>query len=424
MLEDTITIENLDQKNVNYDRALKKLLDPYPQGRFLYQMGDIDYHIDRYAFVKNRNQNESKTVILRSLNHSRHWKLYYDPPTDLHFNKKIDKIFWRGTTTGKPTNTGNRFNLITKWFQKHPDIDLGFSFISQNKSEYKKYVKGEVKPEYFLKYKYILSVEGNDKDSGLNWKLNSNSIVLMPRPTKTSWLMETTLIPNYHYVELENDFSDLLDKLKWCRANQDQCREIIKNAHNFMSQFSDQRREQEIENRVVSLYFQKTTQKSHYLFIIPYRNREKHLSYFIQNTYPSLKKIIGEGFHILVVEQETGKGFNRGKILNVGFHYLKNCKNPEIKNKFFANTHIFTHDVDINPRPETIKNIYQKSLKDNEIMGIYTSSCDTLGGIIKFTPNVYEKINGFTNNIWVWGSEDKDIQNRLYITILLLLRIF
>ena len=40
---------------------------------------------------------------------------------------------------------------------------------------------GSYYPKEFLKYKYILSVEGNDKDSGINWNLNSNSVVLMFR---------------------------------------------------------------------------------------------------------------------------------------------------------------------------------------------------------------------------------------------------
>ena len=31
--------------------------------------------------------------------------------------------------------------------------------------------------EELLAYKYILSVEGNDKDSGINWKLDSKSLV-------------------------------------------------------------------------------------------------------------------------------------------------------------------------------------------------------------------------------------------------------
>jgi len=111
-----------------------------------------------------------------------------------------------------------------------------------------------------LKYKYILSVEGNDKDSGINWKLNSNSLVLMAKPRVTSWLMETTLIPNYHYVLLKDDFSDLLEKVIWCHNHPNECKQIVKNANEFMKQFANPIMEQQIEEAVINKYFQLTNQ--------------------------------------------------------------------------------------------------------------------------------------------------------------------
>ena len=111
-----------------------------------------------------------------------------------------------------------------------------------------------MKIEEMLKYKYIISIPGNDKDSGINWKLASNSVVLMCKPNIISWLMESTLIPNYHYVLLKDDFSDLLEKYKWCENNQDKCIEIIKNAKTYMNQFSNLDRERQIEDIVIKTY--------------------------------------------------------------------------------------------------------------------------------------------------------------------------
>ena len=110
-------------------------------------------------------------------------------------------------------------------------------------------------PCVFLKYKYLLSVRGNDKDSGLQWKLNSNSVVLMTRPSITSWLMESTLIPDFHYVLLKDDFSDLKEKLDWCNNNQDKCKNIVMNANLFMKQFSDTKLEEKLEIEVINKYF-------------------------------------------------------------------------------------------------------------------------------------------------------------------------
>ena len=184
--------------------------------------------------------------------------MYYNKPPDKPFLSKISHIFWRGTTTGFcNTDISNRFKLIERWFNKHPHINIGFSSIKQGRMEYKKYLKDLVEPEKFLNYKYILSINGNDKDSGLNWKLNSNSLVLMTAPKICSWLMESTLIPDYHYVLLKDDFSDLEEKLHWCNNNQSKCIEIIRNANKFMKQFSNEMREQEIEAAVINEYFKK-----------------------------------------------------------------------------------------------------------------------------------------------------------------------
>ena len=77
----------------------------------------------------------------------------------------------------------------------------------------------------------------------------------MPKPTITSWLMETTLIPNYHYMLLKDDYSDLEEKLHWCNNNQDKCTQIIRNANFFMDQFNNEIVESYIEDKVLSKYF-------------------------------------------------------------------------------------------------------------------------------------------------------------------------
>jgi len=127
--------------------------------------------------------------------------------------------------------------------------------------DYKKYVKGSVGLEEMLAYKYILSVQGNDKDSGINWKLNSKSLVMMAKPTVSSWLMETKLVPGYHYVLIKDDFSDLKEKFLWCENNQDKCKEIINNANTFMDQFKNNKLDENIEKEVLNIYFSKLKQE-------------------------------------------------------------------------------------------------------------------------------------------------------------------
>lgn len=241
----------------NYDKNLHNLLSKTGNldKPFIWYRGDNVNMDNTIALLKNRIAFNKNGVILRCLNYNRHWNHYYNKPIDIPFCKKKNTIFWRGVTTGNENDIGNRFSLINKWYDKDKNIDIGFSKIVQNKHKYKDNVKGNENIKTFLKYKYLLSVRGNDKDSGLQWKLNSNSVVLMTRPSITSWLMESTLIPDFHYVLLKDDFSDLKEKLDWCNNNQDKCKDIVMNANLFMKQFSDSKLEEQLEIAVINKYF-------------------------------------------------------------------------------------------------------------------------------------------------------------------------
>ena len=205
---------------ITYNEPLRNLLLKTNNfGKKLnYELGDNSSRQNPTVLVKTRIDNSG--VVLRCLDFGRHWYNYYNKPQDIPFEKKINKIFWRGTTTGNLNKKGNRFDLVTKYYNKCSYIDVGFTHICQNQNAYSNYVKSRVSISTMLKNKYIISVEGNDKDSGINWKLNSNSLIMMPKPRTTSWLMETTLIPGYHYILLADDFSDLHEKYIWCEKNQ------------------------------------------------------------------------------------------------------------------------------------------------------------------------------------------------------------
>tara|TARA_B100000795_G_scaffold268030_1_gene254128 strand:- start:980 stop:1732 length:753 start_codon:yes stop_codon:yes gene_type:complete len=133
--------------------------------------------------------------------------------------------------------------------------------------------------------------------------------------------------------------------------------------------------------------------------IIPYRNRKKHLDFFLRYTAPLLQKHI-DNCEIIIVEQTGGKLFNRGKLLNIGFMETEYCN------------YFVTHDVDLNPFEKTIKKFYLNEFED-DVQGIYTPATDTLGGIVKFSKETYYKVNGFPNDIWGWGMEDLVFQNRV-----------
>ena len=121
------------------------------------------------------------------------------------------------------------------------------------------------------------------------------------------------------------------------------------------------------------------------IILIPYRNREEHLDYFIKNVYPLINKYMNKT-KIVVVEQEEGKLFNRGKLLNVGFKEFYN------QTKYFI-----THDVDTIPKKEAM-HIYDND--NSDIIRIMNGHKYSLGGITKFSNDSINKINGFPNHIW------------------------
>ena len=214
--QNLVKITDLKKIPRYYYKPLKKLLRSTDniENKFYFNKLDVEEYQGPLYLSKNRSSGNKDSVLLKSLNFKRHWEYYYKKQSDIDFNDKINKIWWRGTTTGTEDRIPNRFDLVKKWFDVNNNIDVGFSSIVQGKHNYEKYIKKSFNIKDILKYKYILSVEGNDKDSGLNWKLNSNSLVLMPKPRITTWLMETTLIPNYHYVLVKDNFSDLEKKVK------------------------------------------------------------------------------------------------------------------------------------------------------------------------------------------------------------------
>ncbi len=227
-------------------------------------LGDVAGEGSQFLFSKSRLETSStKYSLLKCLEEDRHWKsksssaVISSHRETLRFSDKKSILVFRGATSGGmfgwDLRSGNRFELIEKYFNSNnPCIDVGFSVFGQGNEEvYSKYIKPPMSIPEQRGCKYILSIEGNDKDSGLQWKLQSNSLVFMPKPKISTWLMETTLIPNYHYIEIRDDFKDLEEKIKWCEDNRDKSIEIIMNAHSYLKQFDNLSREKEIENKVI-----------------------------------------------------------------------------------------------------------------------------------------------------------------------------
>jgi hypothetical protein len=77
-----------------------------------------------------------------------------------------------------------------------------------------------------LQYKALIMVEGNDVATGLKWALLSNSVVMMQPPSHTSWAMEELLEPWVHFIPLNEELSDVEEKMQWVLDNDEQAQQI------------------------------------------------------------------------------------------------------------------------------------------------------------------------------------------------------
>jgi len=231
----------------------------------LFKFGDRIYGKACYPTIfKTRPMSNHKDYhdtnhVLLDLNHERHWGALSELRlNDLPWSLKSKELVWRGISTGicNASSPNTRLMLCKKWFAS-PDtrIDVGFTGVVQNCSEAAEYVKGKKSMAAQLRSKYILVVNGNDKASGLNWALASNSVPFMVEPDVESWLLESSLSAWVHYVPVKPDFSDLSSLLDWASDNDAAAERIAQSGKEYMDKFRNTRTEMNISAAVLTAYF-------------------------------------------------------------------------------------------------------------------------------------------------------------------------
>ena len=88
--------------------------------------------------------------------------------------------------------------------------------------------------------------------------MSSNSVAISPPLHYETWFMEGQLVPNYHYIEVKPDFSDLIEKLKYYIAHPAEAEAIVAHAHDYIRQFTDKRMERAVQLAVADKYFRLT----------------------------------------------------------------------------------------------------------------------------------------------------------------------
>lgn len=245
----TLADNNLVKKHRNYTSELARrkgrLAGPstyffdsyeytrcYPQSlHWNIEGGDVNTEMPLPTITKSRPVGSQNNVLL-NLDKCRHFLFFNDP---FAWEEKQTMVLFRGVVLGKK----NRQRFMDMW-KDHPLCDLKDT--------------GRMSLYAHLRYRYIMSLEGNDVASNLKWVMSSNSIAVMPKPTCESWYMEAKLIGGYHYIEIASDYHDLIEKIEYYDAHPDEANAIIQHAHDWVAQFRNDNRERIIAIKVLDKY--------------------------------------------------------------------------------------------------------------------------------------------------------------------------
>ena len=138
------------------------------------------------------------------------------------------------------------------------------------------------------------------------------------------------------------------------------------------------------------------------IFIVPYRDRQQHYSFFSKHMVSVLSDYPKHSYKIYYIHQTDRREFNRGALKNIGFLKVKD----EYPNDYSNITLVF-NDIDTMPFNKGVLDYATQSGKIKHFYGLDFA----LGGIVSITAGDFEKINGFPN-LWTWGYEDNLLNKR------------
>ncbi len=213
--------------------------------------GDITRLLPLPTVVKSRPLgDDNQNSVILNLDKVRHFLFVDDRKS---WREKRDVAIFRGDLGIQKENR----TLFMECFGngQSPWVDAASTNCWETHPEWQ---KGKLTISEHLDYKFIMSLEGNDVASNLKWVMSSNSIAVSPRLTCETWFMEGKLIPNYHYIEVRDDFSDLEERLQYYIAHPEEAEAIIHHAHEYIDQFRDKERERLISLLVLKKYFEIT----------------------------------------------------------------------------------------------------------------------------------------------------------------------
>ena len=178
---------------------------------------------------------------------------------------RVPTAFFRGTATGGGTTIESNQRLmvahlahcwkddpekggkipfldaaIVGWNMRDKKISSGpMTFLRSNEFNFTA-GKHHFTPIYEQsKYKYLVYVDGHCAACRYGFMMRLGSVILKVAPRQvadTMWYFPL-LKPYVDHVPVQADLSDLEEKIRWCRENDETCRQIAENAKEFYSKY-------------------------------------------------------------------------------------------------------------------------------------------------------------------------------------------
>lgn len=217
--------------------------DPFLKNTFnLYNIDDVRKHINYKKFYDYNSIFKDNFIILLGNNFKNFIlndeckkipfsdKLYseinYKKINDELFKNKINKIIWRGSTTG-----GKYFSLrndVVNYLKYNINCDVNFT----NKIN-------RLSINEMSKYKAILLIDGKAHPSSIDWIYISGSLPI--RISCWNTCLDDILIPWQDYIPVKTDLSDLDEVINFVlnEKNNNFCQKIINNGYHKFKNFAN-----------------------------------------------------------------------------------------------------------------------------------------------------------------------------------------
>ena len=228
-------------------------------------------------------------------------------------------------------------------------------------------------------YKYIIHIDGHVSAFRLSLELKMGSVILLVNSGWKMWYSEL-LKPYVHYVPVDNDLSDIYDKIKWCKNNDEKCKEIVSNAKKFYETYLQKDGVLDYMQKIL-VDVKKQTGTYYYNEISPLTLQIEKEKEIIKeyNTFPAFSKI---------VDKISLPNINRCYGLLKGIH---NLINYFMSNGIFDNLLIKNHNIFKNKNID----IQKYSFRNDEMKNV-SFVLKSANNPKKIKENIHETFVGLT----------------------------